>query len=154
MNKKENRIQGNLSNRTEVLNLTGKFPQIKDFLKIKESNKKYFCFLGFNMKQSGMMSVDLNIKEFTKSVEDWNRMTEYNKTPKNIGNFNNYIMIHNPMIQEAIEEKPSFVNLTKSRKTKVLNYLESEGKTEENILKISNDLNLNPEQVKEYIESV
>lgn len=106
------------------------------------------------MKQAGMMSVDLNIKEFTKSVEDWNRMTEYNKTPKNIGNFNNYIMIHNPMIQEAIEEKPSFVNLTKSRKTKVLNYLESEGKSEENILKISNELNLNPEQVKEYIESV
>jgi hypothetical protein len=100
------------------------------------------------------MSVELNIKEFTKSVNDWNRIKEHNKTPKNIGNFNNYIMIHNPMIQESVEEKPSFVTLTKSRKTKVLNYLETEGNTEENILKISNELNLNPEQVKEYIETV
>ena len=81
-------------------------------------------------------------------------MTEYNKQPKQIGNFNNYVMIHNPMIQEVVEEKPSFVNLTKARKTKVLSFVESEGMSEENILKISSELNLNPDDVKEYLETV
>ena len=81
-------------------------------------------------------------------------MTEYNKQPKQIGNFNNYVMIHNPMIQEVVEEKPSFVNLTKTRKTKVLSFVESEGMSEESILKISSELNLNPDDVKEYLETV
>jgi hypothetical protein len=101
-----------------------------------------------------MLSTEIVIKEFTKSIETWNRMTEYNKQPKQIGNFNNYVMIHNPMIQEVVEEKPSFVNLTKTRKTKVLSFVESEGMSEESILKISSELNLNPDDVKEYLETV
>jgi len=101
-----------------------------------------------------MLSSEIVVKEFTKSIETWNRMTEYNKQPKQIGNFNNYVMIHNPMIQEVVEEKPSFVNLTKTRKTKVVSFIESEGMSEENILKISSELNLNPDDVKEYLETV
>ena len=57
-------------------------------------------------------------------------------------------------VEEVVEEKPSFVNLTKTRKTKVLSFVESEGMSEESILKISSELNLNPDDVKEYLETV
>ena len=98
-------IQGNLSDNLELRQLIEQFPATQFPTKIKETNKHCFNFIGINMKRGAGLSVTLNVRQFVKTVELWDTLTDYQKRPEIIGAFDTVVMIHNPLLPEKRRTK-------------------------------------------------
>lgn len=112
-------MTANLSHKQEIINLIKQFPNADIPREINETNKHCFNFLGLNVRKGGGLSIDLNVKLFTKDVNVWEAMTDFQKTPSIMGNFESVIMIHDPYIEEEetqFEEVETGGRLTKAKK--------------------------------------
>ena len=93
-------MTANLSHKQEITNLINRFPNADIPKEINETNKHCFNFLGLNIQKGNGLAIDLNVKLFTKDVNVWEAMTDFQKTPSIMGNFESVIMIHDPYIEE------------------------------------------------------
>lgn len=100
-------IQGNLSDSQELKQLISQFPNENIPTEIKETNKHCFNFIGINMKRGAGLSMSLRVRQFVKTVELWDTLTDFQKRPEIIGAFDTVIMIHNPLLPEKRRTKKS-----------------------------------------------
>lgn len=100
-------IQGNLSDSQELQQLISQFPNENISTEIKETNKHCFNFIGINMKRGAGLSLSLRVRQFVKTVELWDTLTDFQKRPEIIGAFDTVIMIHNPLLLEKRRTKKS-----------------------------------------------
>lgn len=150
-------MNGNLSTNKEILNLISRYPDANISTQISVNNSHCFCFLGFNVKKGNGINVSLRVRQFTKTVELWEAMTDYQKRPEIIGAFETIIMIHNPYLEHEeteFEEITTDGRMTKAKKTKINKMMENgDGTDDEGINDIADRVGLSFRQVKEYIDS-
>ena len=150
-------MNGNLSTNKEILNLISRYPDANISTQISVNNSHCFCFLGFNVKKGNGINVSLRVRQFTKTVELWEAMTDYQKRPEIIGAFEQIIMIHNPYLEPEeteFEEITTDGRMTKAKKTKINKMMENgDGTDDEGINDIADRVGLSFRQVKEYIDS-
>ena len=91
-------IQGNLSDSPQIQQVISQFPSANIPTTINENNAHCFNFLGINVKRNGGLSMDINVRQFVKSVELWDTLTDFQKRPEIIGAFDSVIMLHNPTL--------------------------------------------------------
>lgn len=151
------KVTANLSHKQEIINLINQFPNAEIPREINETNKHCFNFLGLNVRKGGGLSIDLNVKLFTKDVNVWEAMTDFQKTPSIMGNFESVIMIHDPYIEEEetqFEEVETGGRMTKAKKTKINKMMENgDGHDDDGLKTIADKVGLSFKQVKEYIQS-
>lgn len=151
-------MNGNLSTNKEILNLISRYPDANISTQISVNNSHCFCFLGFNVKKGNGINVSLRVRQFTKTVELWEAMTDYQKRPEIIGAFETIIMIHNPYLEHEeteFEEITTDGRMTKAKKTKINKMMENgDGTDDEGINDIADRVGLSFRQVKEYIETL
>lgn len=151
-------MNGNLSTNKEILNLISRYPDANISTQISVNNSHCFCFLGFNVKKGNGINVSLRVRQFTKTVELWEAMTDYQKRPEIIGAFEQIIMIHNPYLEPEeteFEEITTDGRMTKAKKTKINKMMENgDGTDDEGINDIADRVGLSFRQVKEYIETL
>ncbi len=150
-------MNGNLSTNKEILNLISRYPDANISTQISVNNSHCFCFLGFNVKKGNGINVSLRVRQFTKTVELWEAMTDYQKRPEIIGAFETIIMIHNPYLEHEeteFEEITTDGRMTKAKKTKINKMMENgDGTDDEGINDIADRVGLSFRQVKDYINS-
>jgi len=150
-------MTGNLSTNKEILNLISRYPDVDISTQINVNNSHCFCFLGFNVKKVTVKNVSLRVRQFTKTVELWEAMTDYQKRPEIIGAFETVIMIHNPYIEPEeteFEEITTEGRMTKAKKTKINKMMENgHGTDDEGLNDIAEQIGLSFRQVKDYIDS-
>ena len=155
--KKVKTMTGNLTHNKEIQNLISRYPDVDIPTQINVNNSHCFCFLGFNVKKGSGINVSLRVRQFTKTFELWEAMTDYQKRPEIIGAFETVIMIHNPYIEPEeteFEEITTDGRMTKAKKTKINKMMENgHGTDDEGLNEIAEQIGLSFRQVKDYIAS-
>lgn len=156
--KKIKTIQGNLSNSKELQTLISRYPEANITTDVNVNNSHCFNFIGINIKRGAGINVSLRFRKFTKTVELWEAMTDYQKRPEIIGAFDTIIMIHNPLLEpdfyDEFEEVTTEGRMTKAKKTKINKMMENgDGLDDEGLNNIAEIVGLSFRQVKDYIAS-
>jgi hypothetical protein len=148
-------MTGNLSHNKELQNLISRYSDVNIPTEISVNNSHCFNFLGFNVKKGNGLSLSLRVRQFTKTVELWEAMTDYQKRPEIIGAFESVIMLHNPYNEPEeieFEEITTDGRMTKAKKTKINKMMENgEGTDDDGLNEIAENLGLSFRQVKDYI---
>ena len=143
-----NKITPNCLQNKEIQNLIKQGINIPQ--EIAEYNKGCYTIVGVTTTVDGQNNVQHLLKCFTKTVDVWRRLNDYEKSPKILCNSKQAFILHDPTKKAA--KKPG--KLTPAKKKEVDAMME-EGKGENDaaLKAMAKKLNVTFESIKEYIQS-